>query len=82
MEEVLKLSFRRCEQILETLGFSVPIYSALCKCRKRIPLNLWNSLLKLTAGSYYYFFAVDSTGFSRTNPGYHYVKRIATEKTN
>ncbi len=80
MKETLKLSFRRCEEILRGLGFNVPTFSALCKCRKRIPINLWNSLLKLTAGGYNYFFAVDSTGISRTNPSYHYVKRIATKK--
>jgi transposase len=80
MKEVLKLSFRRCERILKMLGFNVPTYSALCKCRKRIPIELWNSLLVLTSGGYHYFFAVDSTGFSRTNPSYHYVKRIATKK--
>jgi len=80
MKEVLKLSFRRCEQILLMLGFDVPTYSALCKCRKRIPIELWNSLLMITSGEYHYFFAVDSTGFSRTNPSYHYVKRIATKK--
>lgn len=80
MKEILKLSFRRCEQILRMLGFNVPTYSAMCKCRKRIPIQLWNSLLSLTAGSYHYFFAVDSTGFPRTNPSYHYVKRIAIKK--
>jgi len=80
MKETLKLSFRRCEKILAGLGFTIPTYSALCKCRKRIPIQLWNSFLKLTAGGYHYFFGVDSTGFSRTNPSFHYVKRIATKK--
>lgn len=79
MKEIMRASFRRCVDILEGLGFNVPTYSALCKCRKRIPIQIWNSFLKLTAGSYNYFFAVDSTGFSRINPSYHYVKRIATE---
>lgn len=80
MKEVLQLSFRRCETILTMLGFEVPTYSALCKCRKRIPFQLWNSFLKITSGGYHYFFAVDSTGFSRTNPSYHYVKRMGFEK--
>ena len=80
MKEVLKLSFRRCEQILLMLGFDVPTYSALCKCRKRIPISLWNSLLKLTAGINNKIVAVDSTGFSRTNPSFHYLKRINCKK--
>lgn len=80
MKEVLKASFRRCVGILRGLGFNVPTFSALCKCRRRIPIELWNSFLKLTAGGYNYFVAVDSTGFSRTNPSYHYIKRIATKK--
>jgi len=80
MKEVLKLSFRRCEEILRMFEIKVPTYSALCKCRKRIPFELWNSFLKLTAGLNHKIVAVDSTGFSRTNPSYHYVKRIATKK--
>jgi len=80
MKEVLKCNFRRCEQILRMLGFDVLTYSALCKCRRRIPIHLWNSLLILTAGGYHYFFAVDSTGFSRTNPSFHYIKRINCKK--
>ena len=31
------------------LGIKIPTYSALCKMRRRIPLWIWNSLLKLTA---------------------------------
>lgn len=44
--------------------------------QKRIPLWIWNSLLKLTAGIRHSSIAVDSTGFSLTNPSFHYVKRI------
>ena len=80
MKEVLKCSFRRCVKILKMFGVITPTYSALCKCRKRIPLFLWNSLLKLTAGINYNSVAVDSTGFSRTNPSFHYLKRINCEK--
>lgn len=78
--EVLRLSLRRVENLLYLLGFRVPTYSALCKSRKRIPVELWNSLLKLTAGIKHKNVAIDSTGFSRTNPSFHYIKRIDREK--
>jgi len=76
MKEVLKCSFRRCEKLLKMFDVITPTYSALCKCRKRIPIFLWNSLLKLTAGINHNSVAVDSTGFARTNPSYHCIKRI------
>jgi len=80
MKEVLRASFRRCEEILRGLGFKIPTFSALCKSRKRIPIQLWNSFLKLTAGLNHKIVAVDSTGFSRTNPSFHYIKRISCKK--
>ncbi|MFH1889603.1 MAG: transposase, partial [Nanoarchaeota archaeon] len=76
----LKCSFRRCEKLLSEFGMKVPTYSALCKMRKRIPVWIWNSLLKLTSGFIHNSVAVDSTGFSRTNPSFHYVKRINSKK--
>ena len=80
LKEVLKCSFRRCSNLLEMFGIKTPTYSALCKSRKRIPFRIWNSLLKLTSGINHKEVAVDSTGFSRTNPSFHYVKRIQCEK--
>ena len=76
MKEVLRCSFRRCENILKMFDVITPTYSALCKCRKRIPIQLWNSFLKITSGINHDSVAVDSTGFARTNPSYHYIKRI------
>ena len=73
---VCKLSFRRVSNLLMMLGFIVQTYSALCKSRKRIPLFLWNSALKLTAGIKHRKVAIDSTGFSKTNPSFHYIKKI------
>ncbi|MFH1290314.1 MAG: IS5 family transposase, partial [Nanoarchaeota archaeon] len=80
LKEALKCSFRRISKILELLGLKVPTYSALCKCRKRIPLALWDSLLQLTSGLQHEKVAIDGTGFSRTNPSFHYVKRINRRK--
>ena len=76
LKEVFKLSFRRVSKLLEMLGFNVPSYSALCKMRKRIPLVLWNKILQMTAKFNSNLVAVDSTGFNRTNPSFHYIKRI------
>jgi transposase len=76
MKEVFRLSFRRVSNLLGMLEIKVPTYSALCKSRRRIPFWIWNSLLKLTAKLEHNSVAVDSTGFSLTNPSFHYIKRI------
>jgi len=76
LKEALKCSFRRVSKILDLLDVRVPTYSALCKCRRRISVSLWNSLLKLTAGVSSGVVAIDGTAFSRTNPSFHYIKRI------
>jgi len=76
LKETLKCSFRRISKILNLLGVKVPTYSALCKSRKRIPVAVWQKLLTLTAGITSGKIAIDGTGFSRTNPSFHYVKRI------
>ena len=76
LKEVFKLSFRRISNLLIMLNLEVPTYSALCKIRKRIPFWIWNSLLKTTIDFNDFIVAVDSTGFSRTNPSFHYLKRI------
>ena len=62
------------------MNFEVPTYSALCKSRKRISPTLFKKLLEITAEFKHNSVAVDSTGFARTNPSYHYIKRIATKK--
>ena len=71
-----RMSLRRIEKLLKMFDVITPTYSALCKCRKKIPIFIWNSLLKLTAGINHNSVAVDSTGFSRTNPSFHFIKRI------
>lgn len=74
--QICKMSFRRVENFSVLLNVKVPTYSALCKSRKRVPMKLWNSLLRLTSGLKHNSVAVDSTGFSRTNPSFHFLKRI------
>jgi len=77
---VFRLSLRRIEKLLDMLGFKVPTYSALCKSRKRIPISLWQRLMNLTAGNNHSCVAIDSTGISRANPSYHFIKRINRKK--
>jgi hypothetical protein len=73
---IFRLSLRRAELLLGMLGVQIPTYSALCKSRKRIPSLLWQRIMALTAGATHACIAIDSTGFSRTNPSLHYIKRI------
>lgn len=80
LKEVCQMSFRRVSNILPMLGLAVPSFSALCKMRKRIPRWIWEKLLRLTSGMNYKQVAIDGTGFSRTNPSHHYVKRINRRK--
>jgi transposase len=70
--QACQLSLRRIEKYVE----KSPTYSALCKSRKRIPVSLWQKLLKITAGFSSGIVAIDGTSFSKTNPSFHYLKRI------
>jgi transposase len=74
--EVFKLSLRRVEKLFEMFEIKVPTYSALCKSRKKIPTILFEKLVKLTSGLNHEMVAIDSTGFSKTNPSFHYIRRI------
>ncbi len=74
--EVCQLSLRRVEKISKLFGKDIPTYSALCKSRKRIPVKLWQKLLRITAGLSSGIVAPDGTSFSKTNPSFHYLKRI------
>ena len=80
MMQIGKFSLRRVEKFLILMEIEVPTYSALCKSRKKIPISLWNFLLNQTANFSSFSVAVDSTGFSRTNPSFHFIKRIGREK--
>lgn len=74
--QICKASLRRTEFIANLFGQKCPTYSALCKSRKKIPLRLWQKLLKITAGLSSGKVAIDGTGFSKTNPSFYFVKRI------
>ncbi len=74
--QICQTSLRRTENLAKLFGKKCPTYSALYKSRKRIPIKLWQKLLKLTAGLSSGKVAIDGTGFSKTNPSFHYLKRI------
>ncbi len=74
--QICNSSLRRTELILNLFGEKSPNYSTLSKVRKRIPIKLWQMLLMLTAGLSSGKVAIDGTGFSKTKPSFHYLKRI------
>ena len=81
IKQELNLSYRRACALLSDFGFKIPTYSALCKIAKRLPLRLWQALLKATVGlKSIAAAAIDSTGFTRTNPSGHYIWRIDRRK--
>ena len=71
-----KLSYRRTVKLLDLLGFECPSKSSLQYNLKKIPINLWHEALKLSSGEFHHIIAIDSTGISRRNPSYHYLKKI------
>src|SRR4030043_610492 len=77
---ICRLSLRRVYKFLEMFGYKVPTFSALCKSRKRISPTLFQRALTLTSGNNHEEVAIDSTGISRANPSYHYIKRIDRKK--
>ena len=70
-----KLSFRRVKQLCDLLGLRCPSKSAIQYTAKKLSALFWQKVLKATSGNSY-LVAIDSTGLSRTNPSYHYLKRI------
>jgi transposase len=74
--QICQTSLRRTEIVIKLFGQKCPTYSALCKSRKRLPLELWQKLLTITAGLASKEVAIDGTGFGKTNPSFHYLKRI------
>lgn len=71
-----QLSYRRIVKLLNLLGFNCPSKSALQYNAERVPVNLWSQALSITSGGLHHIVAIDSTGFSRSNPSYHYIKKI------
>jgi len=70
-----RLSYRRLVDQFNWFGIRCPSKSALQYTAKKLSSTFWNKVLEITCGSSY-LTAIDSTGLSRTNPSYHYLKRI------
>lgn len=70
-----KLSYRRVKQLFDLLGIRCPSKSALQYTAKKLSSMFWQRVLTITSGIPY-LIAIDSTGLSRTNPSYYYLKRI------
>ena len=74
-----RLSYRRTAYFLDLFGVRCPSKSALQYTMQKIKTGLWQRILEETSGGSHYLVALDSTGFSRTNPSYHYLKRINSQ---
>ena len=73
-------SYRRIVKISRELGFVVPSYSAACKMNKRA-VHLMKKLFEHTCPTGQVVVAsIDTTTLSRTNPSWHYIKRIGRKK--
>lgn len=70
-----RLSYRLVKKFCDLLGLRCPSKSALQYTTKKLSASFWQKVLQVTSGTPY-IVAVDSTGLSRTNPSYHYLKRI------
>jgi len=71
-----RLSYRRVVKLLNLLGIECPSKSALQYNACKLKTSWWNKVIELTSGNRHGIVALDATGFSRTNPSYHYLKRI------
>lgn len=76
IKQECRLGYRRITNLLRSLGFICPCYSALWHCMNRIPLNLWQRILSATRPNNCYILAIDGTGMSRTLPSPYYYRRI------
>lgn len=76
VKEVYRLSYRRAASFLDEY-YGVQIHwTTLQKCRKRVPLYVWQELLQCTIDDPISTAAIDGTGLQRSNPSAHYLKRI------
>jgi len=75
MRAFCRLSYRRVKQLFDLLGKRCPSKSALQATAAKLNSGFWQRVLKITSGKPY-LVAIDSTCLARTNPSYHYLKRI------
>ena len=80
IKEVFRLSYRRAMKFLDEFYGIKLHWTTLQKFRKRMPLAIWQTLLKCTIGNSIAVAAIDGTSLQRSNPSMHYLKRIDREK--
>ena len=79
IKEVFRLSYRRSMKFLDEFYGIKLHWTTLQKFRKRLPLAVWQALLKCTISSSIAVAAIDGTSMQRHNPSMHYLKRIDRE---
>ena len=80
IKEVFRLSYRRAMKFLDEFYGIRLHWTTLQKFRKRVPLAIWQTLLKCTADNSIAVAAIDGTSMQRHNPSMHYLKRIDREE--
>jgi hypothetical protein len=76
IKQECKLGYRRVTNLLRMLGLNCPCPSALCMSFHKLPLGLWQMLLKATITNNPHIIAIDGTGISRPLPSPYYYRRI------
>jgi hypothetical protein len=71
-----RLSYRRVVKLPNLLSIDCPSKSALQYNSNKIKTAWWNKAIEITSGNEHEIVAIDATGICRTNPSYHYLKRI------
>ncbi len=74
VKQECKLGYRRVTRLMRGLGMEVPCHSALCMSFHKLPLELWQRLLKATSCNAY-IAAIDGSGMSRPLPSPYYYRR-------
>lgn len=76
VREAYRLSYRRAAQFLDEYYALRLHWTTLQKAAARLPSWFWERVLRATAPEYSALTAIDGSGFARTNPSEHYLKRI------
>lgn len=80
IKEVYRLSYRRAAKFLSEFYDIEMHWTTLQKFRARIPLCVWQNLLRSTVTEEVTVAAIDGTSLQRACPSDHYIKRIDRDK--
>ena len=76
LREKYKMTYRDTSEFLQEYYDLKMHWTTLQKACNRLPLCLWQKLLQSTIPEFCFLAAIDGTGYSRTNPSAHYLRRI------